>query len=161
MFCPNCGVDNTVGLNYCRKCGLKLDAVVEAVAGQIAAGDDFELHRRRRKVERAGSNTLWAAGVIGLLLLIFFITQYRNFGDFFGPVLLIAIVAMFWFVLVGLGIRSYPKYFMRGDARASSADIPTGATGKLIEDRAFQPARSSVTEATTDLLNASRPNRGN
>jgi len=157
MFCPNCATENKVGLNYCRKCGLKLDAVVEAVADQLPAGEDIELYRRRRMFERAGSGTLKFAGVIGIALLLFFVTQYEALGYYFGVSLFGAIVAWTWLVVVGWGIRSYPKLFMKRSDNPPPVEIPapTGLTSRLIEDRPFEPV-PSVTEATTEHLKAPR-----
>jgi hypothetical protein len=157
MFCPNCATENSVELNYCRNCGLKLDAVVEAVADQLPAGEDVESHRRRRMFERAGSGTLKLAAVIGIALIVIFVTQYEALGYFFAPALFGAIVAWIWLVFVGLGIRSFPKMFMKGSDRPSPVKVPapTGVTSKLIEDRPFEPV-PSVTENTTEHLRVPR-----
>ena len=157
MFCPNCGADNKVGLNYCRGCGLKLDAIVDAVADQMPVGEDIELHRRRRMFERTGFGTLKFAAVIGLALIVFFVTQYEALGYFFGSALFGAIVAWVWLVLVGLGIRSYPKWFIKGIERPPPVEVSpaAGVTTKLIQDRPFEPV-PSVTEDTTEHLKVPR-----
>ena len=157
MYCPNCATENKVGLSFCRNCGLKLDAVVEAVADQIPVDRDIEQHRRKRMFERAGLGTLKFAGLIGVALILFFVTQYEALGYMFGPTLFGAIVAWVWLVLVGLGIRSFPKIFMKGSDPPSSVNVPvpTGVTTKLIEDRPFESV-PSVTEDTTERLKVPR-----
>ncbi len=154
MFCPQCATENRGRLNYCRGCGLKLDAVIEAVADQMPANEDVELHRRRKLFERAGAKTLSIAGLIAVALVIFFVTQYEALGYFFGVSLFGATVAWIWLVLTGLGIRAYPQYFMKSGEHRMPVNLPppTGATSRLIEDRHFEPAPRSVTEHTTDLL---------
>ena len=157
MFCPNCGAQNKVGPSFCRGCGLKMDAIVEAVADQMPVGEDIEQHRRRRMFERAGFGTLKFAAVIGLALIVFFVTQYEALGYFFGPTLFAAIVAWIWLVLVGLGIRSFPKLFMKGSDHPPPVEISNtvGVTTKLIQDRPFEPV-PSVTEDTTEQLEVPR-----
>jgi len=153
MFCPNCGAENSVGVNYCRSCGLKLDAIIEAVADQLPSREDAGLQRRKEKFERAGLISLSIAGVIGLVLFVFFVYQYTNLGDVFVPVFA-AIIAMIWLLLPGLGLLYYSKLFLKPKNRPQ-AGVPasTVVTGKLIEDRPFEPAPSSVTEDTTEFLN--------
>ena len=162
MFCPKCATETRGRLNYCRGCGLKLDAVVEAVADQMPADADVDRHRRRKLFDRTGLNTLIFAGVVGLGLIIFFVTQYEALGYFFGVSLFGAIFAWLWLVLTGLGFRAYPKYFMKSDERRELADLPppNGPTARLIEDRHFEPTAQTVTEHTTDLLEVKRPKPG-
>jgi hypothetical protein len=153
MFCPNCGTKNNVGLNYCRSCGLKLDAIVEAVADQMPASEDAESQRRREKSGQPSRVALSIHVVIGLALIVFFVTQYEALGYFFGSVLFGTIVAWIWFLL---GIILYPK-FIKKDGRnyppqVEAVPASTGVTTRLIEDRPFEAAPSSVTENTTDLL---------
>ena len=164
MFCPNCAADNRVGLKYCRNCGLKLDAIVEAVADQMPSDVDAEYLRRKKKFERTGLGYLATAGVVALALTVFFVTQYTNLGYFFGAVLFGSIVAwIFFFVLPALSFYFYPKLFMEPKYRPRT-EVPSQAggpaspadTSRLIEDRPFEPAPASVTEDTTDLLNAPR-----
>ena len=75
MFCPNCGTENNVGLNYCRSCGLKLDAIVEAVADQLPSQVDGEYLRRKEKFGRARLTSKLIAGGVALALVVFFYTQ--------------------------------------------------------------------------------------
>jgi uncharacterized membrane protein YvbJ len=54
MFCPNCGSKNGVEQNYCRECGLKLDAIAEAVAAQFPSNEYGALQRRKERFEKLG-----------------------------------------------------------------------------------------------------------
>lgn len=157
MFCPKCGTQNSVGLNYCRNCGLKLDAVFEAVADQLPSQVDAEFQRRKEKAERTGLRSLLTAGVAGLVLFVLLYTQYTNLGYYFVPVLIGAIMVWFWFFLApAAGFLYYGKVYLKPKYRPQ-ADVPapTGVTSKLIEDRPSAYV-SSVTEDTTEFLNVPR-----
>jgi|SoiMethySBSTD1v2_1073268.scaffolds.fasta_scaffold26165_7 hypothetical protein len=160
MFCPNCGTENNVGLNYCRSCGLKLDAIVEAVADQLPSQVDAEYLRRKEKFDRARLTSKLIAGGVGLALAVFFYTQYTNLGYYFWAVLPGAIVAwIFFFLLPALGFEYYgmvhlkPKHLPPAEAPVQS-EVPASPapTSRLIENRPSDYV-SSVTEDTTDLLN--------
>ena len=159
MFCPNCGTKNNVGLNYCRSCGLKLDAIVEAVADQLPSEVDAEYLRRKQKSERARLTSKLIAGGVALALAVLLYTQYTNLGYYFTTVLIGSIVAwIFFFLLPAAGFEYYgmvhlkPKHLPPAEVPVQAeVPAPTGVTSRLIEDRPFEPA-VSVTESTTELL---------
>lgn len=163
MFCPNCGVEDQVDQNYCRSCGLKLDAVSQVVADQFPSAEYAALHRRKRLLERLGIAALSIAGLIGLMSLIFAAALYKLV--LFGPevLFLASAVALMIFILLAAVLIGYSKLFLR----LEKADLQTAllhelppihTTGKLIEDRPFEPV-PSVTENTTDLLYTSGTER--
>jgi len=164
MFCPNCGATNGVEQNYCRGCGLKLDAIAEAVAGQFPSKEFAAIQRRRERFEKFGMYSLSVAGLIGFTILLFKATQYKLI--LFGPDVLLgsAIAALIAFLLLSLFFFHYPKFFLKGKNRphVSSphddkglAESPNATTAKLIEDRPPDYV-SSVTEETTRTLKAPR-----
>jgi hypothetical protein len=152
MFCPNCGTKNSVEQNYCRGCGLKLDAIVEAVSDQFPSKEYVELQRRRARFERIGLLCLSIAGLIGFALLVFLAAQYKLV--LLGPEVLFgsAIGALIGFLLLSVFFFNYPKLFMKAKNRPPDENPPSAVvTAKLIEDRPFDPA-SSVIEGTTEFL---------
>ena len=164
MFCPNCATDNSVGVNYCPSCGLKLDAIVEAVAEQVPSDVDADYLRRKKKFDRDRLTSKLLAGVTGLILFVILATQYTNLGDYFGAVLIGSIVAwVFFFLLPAAGFEYYgmvhskPKHLPPAEVPIQT-EVPTSPapTSRLIEDRPFEPVPGSVTEDTTDLLNVPR-----
>lgn len=157
MFCPNCGTKNSVGLNYCRSCGLKLDAIIEAVEDQLPSQVDAGMQRRKKKAERNALIHLSIVGVICLIISVLLFTQYTNLGYYFGAVLPGAIVLMVFLLGPALGHLYYAKS-LKPKYRPMADEVPisTGVTSRLIEDRPFEPAHSSVTEDTTELLNMPR-----
>ena len=152
MFCPNCGIKNSVEQNYCRGCGLKLDAIVEAVSDQFPSKEYVELQRRRARFERIGLLCLSIAGLIGFALLLFLAAQFKLV--LLGPEVLFgsAIGALIGFLLLFVFFFSYPKLFMKPKSRPPDENPPSAVvTAKLIEDRPFDSV-SSVTEGTTEFL---------
>ena len=83
MFCPNCGSKNGVEQNYCRECGLKLDAIAEAVAAQYPSNEYGALQRRKERFEKLGVLSLSVAGFVAFALLLFKATQFKLL--LFGP----------------------------------------------------------------------------
>jgi len=157
MFCPNCGTKNLVDQNYCRGCGLKLNAIAEAVADQFPSKEYAELMRRRERFEKLGVFSLSIAGIIGFAILLFKAAEYKLI--LLGPEVLYgsAIAALIGFMLLSVFFFNYPKFFLKAKDRSPIENELAGAsTAKLIEDRPFEPARS-VTEHTTDFLRS--PNR--
>jgi len=152
MFCPNCGTTNGVEQNYCRGCGLKLDAIVEAVAGQFPSKEFAAIQRRRERFEKFGMYSLSVAGIIGFTILLFKATQYKLI--LFGPDVLLgsAVAALIAFLLLSIFFFNYPKFFLKNKNRPIDEDPSTApVTAKLIEDRPSDYV-SSVTENTTKSL---------
>jgi len=152
MFCPNCGTKNSVEQNYCRGCGLTLQAIVEAVSDQFPSKEYAELQRRRARFERIGLLCLSISGLISFSLLLFLAAHYKLI--LLGPEVLFgsAIAALIGFLLLSVFFINYPKLFMKPRSRQQE-EITASAivTAELIEDRPFEPA-SSVTEETTEFL---------
>jgi hypothetical protein len=155
MFCPNCGGENRGEQNYCRKCGLKLDAISQAVSEQRPSKEYAELQRQKDRFERLGLLSLSISAVIAIGLLLAKVTYYKLilfgpealFWSAFGTLVLFGLLSVFFF--------NYPKLVWKFDKLNPRLDPAAGQpaepTQKLIEDRPFEPV-PSVTEGTTDLL---------
>lgn len=154
MFCPNCGADNGSEQNYCRSCGLKLDAISKNVFEQFPSNEYAQLQKRKELFEKLGLGALIAAGVLGIGMILSKAAYYKLI--LFGPEVLIwsAFGAFALFGLLSVFFFNYPKQFMKFkkiDPPPSPTDDGGGTpTNKLIEDRLFEPA--SVVEHTTELL---------
>ena len=160
MFCPNCAAQNSAEQNYCRTCGLKLDAIAAELAEQTPSDEYAVLQRRKRVFEIMGMFSISTAGFIGLGLLLGKAFYYKLI--LFGPDILFysATVALILFGLLSVFFFNYPKLFMKFDKlnprlRASVADKDISLpTNKLLNDPPFQPV--SVTEHSTELLPSRR-----
>jgi len=155
MFCPNCGGDNRSEQNYCRTCGLKLDAISNAVAEQRPSKEYAELQRRKDRFEKLGVFSLSVAALIGVGMLFAKIAYYKFI--LFGPEVLFwsAFGALVFFGLLSVFFFNFPTVVMNFDKvnpRLSPPEEKAAVpTQHLIDDRPFEPV-PSVTENTTDLL---------
>ena len=161
MFCPNCAAQNDAEQNYCRSCGLKLDAIAAELAEQTPSAEYAVLQRRKRAFETMGLISIITAAFIGLGLILAKVFYYKLL--LFGPDLIFysVTVVLIIFALLSVFFFNYPKLFMKFDklnprVAASTVDdddlsLPTN---KLLNDPPFQPA--SVTEHSTELLHARR-----
>ena len=155
MFCPNCAAENLTDQNYCRSCGLKLDAVSRSLAEQSPSEEYATIQKRRMLFDKLRSLSLSLFGFLGFTLLLVGAALYKIM--LFGPDLIFgaAIIAFVLFGLLSIFFFVYPKLFLKLeniDPLAESTDNTVGtSTGKLIEDRPFEPAQS-VTEHSTELL---------
>ena len=151
MFCPNCGKENGTDQNYCRACGLKLDAISQVVAELLPSEEYAALQKRRRMLEKFGVVSLSIAGVLALMTVLFTAALYKLI--LFGPAALFwsASIALLVFLLLAAVLIGYPKLFMRFEKPDRHDESLSRKTGKLIEGKPFEPV-PSVTENTTDLL---------
>ncbi len=156
MFCPNCGGENRNGQNFCRSCGLKLDAISQAIAEQTPSKEYAALQRRKDLFEKLGLLSLSVSAMIGFGLLIAKVAYYKMV--LFGPEVLFwsATGALIVAALLSVFFFNFPKLFMNFEKinpRLAPADLsePAPQTANLIEDRPFEPV-PSVTDNTTDLL---------
>lgn len=156
MFCPNCGSKNGIEQNYCRGCGLRLDAIAEAVAGQFPSESYAALQRRKERFEKLGVLSFAIAGFVGFSLILFKAAQYK--AILFGEEVLIwsAIGAVIGSILLSLFFFSYPRLFMKGTGRPKAESQPASpVTAGLIEDHPPDYV-STVTDETTKNLGIPR-----
>jgi hypothetical protein len=157
MYCPNCGVENRIEHNYCRSCGLRLDAITQVVSDQFPTKEFASLERRKALFEKLGLFSLSLAGFLAFALIFTRAAYYKIilFGEdvIFGS----AFVALVLFGLLSVFFFNYPKLFMKFEKvnprlPASKEPQAEGSPSeRLLEDRPFQPV-PSVTESSTELL---------
>jgi|GEM_PF-859920 len=167
MYCASCGIQTSLDQKYCRSCGMDLQMISQAVGEHL--GQTIEKNEARpKKLERWGMITgLIGISTLSLLLIGVFIClaiskvfgiSFEAFGfDSFAP-----IVASIGFssTIIGGGLMSYP---------AIRKELRNLRPAKLIEKAQTTAALSisnigeqvpSVTEATTNLLEADKSNSG-
>lgn len=163
MFCPNCGSENKIEQNFCRSCGLKLEAISQTVAEQFPTKEYAKLQKRKELFEKLGIFSLSGFGVIGIAFLIAVVGYYK--------MILFGADVLFWsgfaafavFGLLSVFFFNYPKLFMKFEKiklrlspiEQAKISIPTK---KLIEDKPFEPI-GSVTENSTELLHVEQKTR--
>lgn len=160
MFCPNCAAPNADEHSYCRRCGLKLDAISKSVAEQFPSEQYTAIANRIRRFEKTGVASLSVAAIVAFSILIVKAYEYKLI--LFGPnVLFYAGMAAFaLFGLFSVYCFNYKEFvnFDKLNPRLPSPEKEESerfTTNKLIEDRPFEPA--SVVENMTEPLKTRRP----
>ncbi|MEP6901268.1 MAG: zinc ribbon domain-containing protein [Actinomycetota bacterium] len=163
MFCPNCGAENKSEQNFCRSCGLKLDAISQVVAEQFPTKEYAEFQKRKELFEKLGIFSISSFGLIGIAFLLALVGYYKMILFGADVIFLSGLAAFMVFGLLSVFFFNYPKLFMKFDKinpRLSPIEqekIST-PTNKLIEDKPFEPV-PSVTENSTELLHIERKTR--
>ena len=69
MYCPNCGKENAEGRRFCRSCGLSLQVIVPALAGESSTIVEEEENSVQpvSRMQAAWQNPL----IYALLLIVF------------------------------------------------------------------------------------------
>lgn len=153
MFCPNCSAKNDEKQNYCRFCGLNLQATAKSLTTQIVHGDNSDSLKKLSAVKRAvdfASALLVGTLIISIIADIFFRIE-------FGKGLLSIIVGLFVLIQIAQGIIGY---FQREDRSKSTTEklkpnevehFESKENAKLLEEKPFEPV-GSVTENSTELF---------
>jgi hypothetical protein len=158
MFCPNCAAKIEIEQKFCRSCGLKLEALMKVVSGQIPTKEHAKLQKRKELFEKLGIFSLSSFGLIGICFLIIKVAAYKMilFGE--NAIFWSGFAAFVIFGLLAVFSFNYPKLFMKLDEVNPNLFAPeekelAGVTEKLLPDASFEPI-PSVTENTTGLLYA-------
>lgn len=157
MFCPNCGSNNLTEQKFCRSCGLNLEKTAESLLEQIPSAESAKILRREKAIERFGMFALGGLGVVGLVAVTagiwFLVTKFIVSGTNVWTAILL--ISFFVFALLSLVFVIFNETLKEKKAqmRVSETGELSGArnTGKLLEDKPFEPV-TSVTENSTRLL---------
>ncbi len=96
MFCPNCGSNQDVTKRFCTICGTNLQAVNQALTGQlppVPVPSPFE-HERQRETTKALRLTLIGGGLVAYKFFNFAFSGGSPFG----------VMMVFGFILLVMGI---------------------------------------------------------
>jgi hypothetical protein len=158
MFCPGCGAKNSTDQRFCRNCGLNLESAAQSLLEQFPAGRVPGLDRRERMLERFGQFAFGGFGVVLLVAILGIIytilTRMVLSGEQpWAGLLLIAFIIFAAMTLAYVVFAEDLKEKRKKWASSLPAELEgrTVSTGKLMEEREFQPI-PTVTENTTDLL---------
>jgi hypothetical protein len=159
MFCPNCGSNNSTEQKFCRSCGLNLEKSAESLIEQMPSAQSANLLRREKAIERFGSFALGGLGVVGIIgiaaLSWILVTKVVLTGtNVFAAVLLISffVFAILSLVFVVLN-ESLKEKKAKANPMLTNELNEAKNTGKLLEDKPFEPS-ASVVENSTELLYA-------
>jgi hypothetical protein len=153
MLCPNCGTKTTTEHKFCRNCGMNLEPVSRALAAHLSVGGATAARASReadrRNVQRMTGGLLAGVFVIlfGLLLIAFLPGKAFKFlgvaSAFIGIVAALVSVLFPLRSMAAAGVEPPPH----------TLDNAAPDTGRLLREQTFEPAGTSVTDHTTELLN--------
>ena len=168
MFCPGCGSKNSIDQRFCRNCGLNLEASSKSLVAQVPEGDRAALEISERRLERFGEFAFGGLIVVvgfGALVLLYAVLEKMVLsGDRpWAGIMLMAFIILATLSLAYVVFRESlnEKRKSMGVQPASIPEIEAAQiTGRLLEERQFEPI-PSATEDTTSLLPQDRTRRRN
>ena len=157
MFCPNCGANNTTEQNFCRSCGLNLEDTAKSLLLQIPSAETANLIRRERLLEKFGNIAFTGFGIVLLIaiggIIYAIITGMILSGK--NPWAGILMVAFIIFAALTLSYVVFNEDLkekkQKLSLRAQNELSETKPTGRLLEEKPFEPV-PSVVENSTELL---------
>lgn len=157
MFCPNCGANNSTDQKFCRSCGLNLEQTALSLLEQIPSAESAKLLKREKSLEKFGTIAFTGFGLvllsgIGAIIYLIITKMILTGSSVFGGILLVAFVIFAALLLVYVGLNEDLKE-RKQKANPLLKNELTGKkeTGKLLEEKHFEPI-PSVTENSTQLL---------
>ena|SRR5215510_4084676 len=159
MYCPNCSAGASTDQRFCRSCGMDLQAVAELISAQsglakAGAPKKGGFDARQRASLLWGLFTAFGAVAAASVLRILNREHIQPVGEFTPYLSGILVVIAF----IGLGLACYPflqtlwSHSEPNHRGSSRTDELTGRMQQLLPEEPL-----SVTEHTTELMEASRP----
>ena len=174
MFCPGCGSNNADDLKFCTRCGTNLEIVSNALSGRTTGAlvtDERtvsllkDYYRSRRMLIIGSAASLISLFKLALLLVLGFPEKLVPLANLSAGLLFYGLFALIWGItkwnnssseLKALGVSPLQRKNLspQKSNKLSTTQLSNEASD-LSTDPISNPA--SVTEATTDLLDDSKP----
>jgi zinc-ribbon domain len=164
MFCPNCGANNSTEQKFCRSCGLNLEKTAETLLEQIPSAESAKLLKRERNLEKFGNVVFTGFGVVlvtavGAMIYLIITKVILSGNSVFGGILLVAFLVFAILMLAYVVFKEDLKEKkQKANPTLQNELSEKRETGKLLEEKPFEPV-PSITENTTDLLYAESKTR--
>lgn len=157
MFCPNCGTTNSTEQKFCRSCGINLAVIAESLLLQLKTARDASSSKKERSIENFKNFVFSRFGLfllIGVILLIagIFLKVILSDGNVVFGISLIVITISTVLIILFASFDIFVKERKAQINPALTGELTeTKDTGKLLEEKPFEPV-ASVTENSTELL---------
>ena len=164
MFCPGCGSKNSVDQRFCRSCGLNLEQTAQSLVSQKPSAAVADLKVTEKRLEKFGNIAFGGLGVVCLAAVIGIIYAIVDAFILSGENVIAGIIFILFliFAMLGLAYVLFNEHLKEKKLAARNpnmqAEIEGTPTGKLLEEKHFEPV-PSVTENTTELLKIERKDK--
>ncbi|MGC2235801.1 MAG: zinc ribbon domain-containing protein [Pyrinomonadaceae bacterium] len=156
IFCPNCGANNNIEHNFCRFCSLHLQETTASLTAQLSSGKNAGQLKKLewiKKFSDLSSSGLIFSAVPAILIYFYTVftgTPYAGVKVFYALVVVFLVLESVMFYLRRTNTLGYADEMERKSALTQNR-LEKRETGKLLEEKPFEPA-ASVVENTTDFL---------
>ena len=157
MFCPNCGANNSTEQNFCRSCGLNLEDTAKSLFAQIPSAETANLLKSEQRLEIFGNIAFGGLvivvllAVVGILYMIIskliLAGEQPILGFVLGNFVIFAALTLVY-VIFNENLKEKKKKL---NLKAQTELNAPKTTGKLLEEKPFEPV-GSVVENSTELL---------
>lgn len=164
MFCPNCSADNKIEQNFCRSCGFNLEDSAKSLVAQIPAAGNEDLLAEEKWLEKFGSIAGKGFGIVLLIGIGAIIYAIITSMILSGKNVWVGILLVFFVIFAAL-LEVY--VFFNEDLKERKEKLKwqpqkelaaPKITGKLLEEKPFEPI-GSVVENSTELLSIENKTR--
>lgn len=156
IFCPNCGSNNKIEQNFCRFCSFHLLETTNSLTAQLSSGKNAGQLKKLewiKKLSDLSSNGLLYSAIFSVLIYLYTVltkTTYPGVKVFYallGTFIVIESIMLYFRRTNTLG---YAEEMERKKSLLQN-ELTARKTGKLLQDKPFEPL-ASVTENSTRLL---------
>ena len=166
MFCPNCATNNSTEQKFCRSCGIYLGVIAESLLLQLTTVQNAKLSKKESSIENFKNFVLSRFGLgllIGVIFIIsgiFFKVILKDNNVSFGISLIVITVSTVWIILCVSYFQFVKERKAQINPAMTSELTDKKDTGKLLEEKPFEPVQS-VTENSTELLSVENKTKKN